>query len=411
VVTVLRILAISHMFPSTFLQRHGVFICREAQVLRKHGIETSFLVGRPWTPWPLYYVPRWRKYGPANPLVAPDGLQARPVAYLRPPGFGFRRFEGGSMARSMLSTAKDWHRREPFDLVMGGSMLPDAEAAAVVGKRLCLPVVSLAVGSDVMVYPDRMPVLWRRLCDTLEQVDLPVGVSESICTRLAQTGKCRREPLCIRLSRDTTQFAPADDKSRVRARLGWPAENIVAIYVGGLVETKGMSELAAAMEPLLNSHSRLQLVCVGDGPARDRLATLASRVGRKDAVLMAGNVPPEEVPLFLQASDFLVLPSHSEGLPQAVLEAMNCGLAVVATRVGGIPEAVIDGRTGLLVEARNSEQLRDAMERMIGDEAFCAAAGRAGLAHAREAFDSERNAERFAEALKSLAEGGTVKLA
>ncbi|MEN6574791.1 MAG: glycosyltransferase [Phycisphaerales bacterium] len=401
----LRILAISHMFPSALLKRHGVFICREALVLRRHGIETSFLVGRPWAPWPLRHVPRWRKYGSANPLVAPDGFRADPVAYLRPPGFGFRRFEGRSMARSLLPAARDWHSWEPFDLVMGVSMLPDAEAAVVVGDALGLPVVSLAVGSDVMVYPDRMPVLWRRLCDTLTRVDLPVGVSESICAKLAETGKCRQKPLCIYLSRDTTQFAPASDKSQVRARLGWSAEGVVAVYVGGLVETKGMSELAVAAEGLLKKHPCLKLVCVGDGPERDRLTGLASRIGRADAVVLAGSIPPDEVPLFLQASDFLVLPSYSEGLPQAVLEAMDCGLAVVATRVGGIPEAVLDGRTGLLVDTKDPDQLRDAMERMIVDEAFRIAAGREGLARAREVFDSERNARRFAEALKSLAEG------
>lgn len=395
------------MFPSALLERHGVFICREALVLRRHGIETSFLVGRPWAPWPLPCVPRWRKYGPANPLVAPDGLQAKPIAYLRPPGFGFRRFEGGSMARSLLPAARDWHGREPFDLVMGVSMLPDAEAAVIVGDKLGLPVVSLAVGSDVMVYPDRMPVLWRRLCDTLTRTDLPVGVSESICARLAATSKCRQKPLCVYLSRDTTRFTPAGDKSQVRAKLGWPAESVVAVYVGGLVETKGMGELAVAAEVLLKKHPCLKLVCVGDGPARDRFASLANRIGRADAVVLTGHVPPDEVPVFLQASDFLVLPSYSEGLPQAVLEAMNCGLAVVATRVGGVPEAVLDGRTGLLVDAKDTGQLRDAMERMIVDEAFRVAAGREGLARAREVFDSERNAGKFAEALKSLAEGRT----
>jgi len=393
------------MFPSALFRRHGIFVCREAQALRKHGIETSFLAGRPWAPWPLHCVPRWRKYGPANPLVVPDGIQAKPIAYLRPPGFGFRRFEGASMAPSVLPAARDWHRREPFDLVMGVSMLPDAEAAVVVGERLGLPVVSLAVGSDVMVYPDRMPVLWRRLCDTLRRVDLPVGVSQSICARLTETGQCRREPLCIYLSRDTTQLTPVVDKSQVRRRLGWPATSIVAIYVGGLVEIKGIRELVVAVEALLKRYRNLQLVCVGDGPQRGLLADLAGRVGREDAVVPTGNVPPEEVPKFLQASDFLVLPSYSEGLPQAVLEAMECGLAVVATRVGGVPEAVIDGRTGLLVEAKNPEQLRDAMERIIVDEAFRLRAGREGLARARDVFDSQRNAERFAEALKSLAKG------
>jgi glycosyltransferase involved in cell wall biosynthesis len=119
-------------------------------------------------------------------------------------------------------------------------------------------------------------------------------------------------------------------------------------------------------------------------------------------VTLPGRVAPEEVPQYLQAADFLVLPSYSEGMPQAILEAMNCGLAVVATRVGGIPEAVIDGETGLLVETRNVDRLREAMERMITDEALRLAAGQKGLARARAVFDSVRNARMLADALWSL---------
>ena len=396
------------MFPSEHARRHGTFICREAQYLRAHGIECRFLVGRPWAPWPLHRFRRWRRYGPANPLAPPEPLEARLVPYGRPPGFGFRRFEGKSLAHSLLRAARDWHREEPFDVVLGVSMLPDAEAAVVVGKDLGLPVASLAVGSDVMVYPDRMPVLWRRLCDTLARVDLPVGVSRSICRRLAETGRCKREPVCVYLSRDPKDFAPAADKGRVREQLGWPTDSVVALYVGGLIETKGMAELIAAAEPLLAGHRSFRLVCVGDGPYRDRLFALGTRAGRAGAVVLPGPVAPEEVPRLLQASDFLVLPSHSEGMPQAVLEAMNCALPVVATRVGGIPEAVLDGRTGLLVEANDADGLRDAMERMITDEIFRLSAGEKGLARAREVFDSDRNAARFAEALKELAGQGSI---
>jgi len=401
----LRILAISHMFPTVGSGQYGAFVCREVLYLRQHGIECSFLVGRPWAPWPLHCVPRWRGHGPANPLAPPPGLQARQAAYFRPPGFAFRRFEGKSMARGLLPAARDWHREESFDLVLGVSLLPDTEAAVVIGRELGLPVAGMAVGSDVMVYPDRMPVLWRRLYETLDQVDLPVGVSRSICERLAETGKCRREPLCVYLGRDTEQFAPADHRDQVRERLGWTKKSIVAVYVGGLVETKGMRELAAAAEPLLNKHDRFQLVCVGDGPSRDGLLALRGRIRRQGSVVLPGRVAPEEVPRFLQGADFLVLPSYSEGMPQAVLEAMNCGLPVVATRVGGVPEAVIDGETGLLVEAKNVEQLRDAMERMITDEPFRLAAGQKGLARAREVFDSERSARIFADALWSVAGG------
>jgi teichuronic acid biosynthesis glycosyltransferase TuaC len=401
----LRILALSHMFPTVHAGQYGAFICREAQSLRPHAIECRFLVGRPWAPWPLYHVPRWRDYGPSNPLAAPHGLSARAAAYLRPPGFGFRRFEGTSLAHALLPAARQWHQENPFDLVLGVSLLPDTEAAVVIAGELGLPVAALAVGSDVMVYPDRMPILWRRLCEALEKVDLPVGVSQSLCRRLAETGRCRHEPLCVYLGRDTEQFVPAEDKERLREQLGWPAEGIIAVYVGGLVETKGIGELVAAAEPLLRKHEDFHLVCVGAGPARDELVTLRDRLARKDAVALPGRVAPEEVPRFLQAADFLVLPSHSEGMPQAVLEAMSCGLPVVATRVGGVPEAVLDGETGLLVEPRNIEQLRHALERMIADETFRLWAGQKGLARAREVFDSERNARVLAAALWSLAGG------
>ncbi len=379
-----------------------MFICREAEYLRPFGIECSFLVGRPWAPWPLYYVPRWRDYGPANPLAPPGGLQARSAAYLRPPGFGFRRFEGTSMARGLLPAARSWHKAEPFDCVLGVSMLPDAEAAVVIGDTLGLPVAGLAVGSDVMVYPDCMPALQRRLSQTLSRIDLPVGVSQCICRKLAESGRCKVEPLCIYLGRDTKQFAPAEDKDRVRRELGWPAEQIVATYVGGLRETKGMRELAAAAEPLLREHRDFRLVCVGDGRTRGPLRNLRDSLDRDDAVLLPGRVAPEEVPGFLQASDFFVLPSYTEGMPQAVLEAMNCGLAVVATRVGGVPEAVVDGETGLLIDPRNVEQLREAMKRMIVDETFRLTAGRNGLARVRKVFDPERNAEKLADALRAL---------
>jgi teichuronic acid biosynthesis glycosyltransferase TuaC len=391
------------MFPTARRAQYGVFICREAQALRPYGIECSFLVGRPWAPWPLYYAPRWRDYGPANPPAPPADMEAHGVPYLRPPGFGFRRFEGKSLARALWPAARRRHRERAFDLVLGVSMLPDAEAAVALGAKLALPVASLAVGSDVMVYPDRMPALWRRLCDTLAGVALPVGVSRSICQRLAETDRCRREPLCVYLSRDTQRFAPAQDKQRLRRQLGWPAERVVGIYVGGLVETKGINELAAAAEPLLRKHPDFQLVCVGDGPSRATLSGLTDHQGRENAVVLPGRVAPDDVPHFLQAADFLVLPSYSEGMPQAVLEAMNCGLAVVATRVGGVPEAVLDGETGLLVEARDIEQLRTALERMIADERFRVAAGQKGLTRARETFDPDRNAKIFADALWAVA--------
>jgi len=83
---------------------------------------------------------------------------------------------------------------------------------------------------------------------------------------------------------------------------------------------------------------------------------------------------------------------------------MDCGLPVVATRVGGIPEAVIHGETGLLVEPRDVEKLREAMERMLADGEFRMPAAQKALARARDVFDSTRNTAKLADALRALAE-------
>jgi glycosyltransferase involved in cell wall biosynthesis len=192
-------------------------------------------------------------------------------------------------------------------------------------------------------------------------------------------------------------FTPPTDKVEVRRQLGWRKSDVIAIYVGGLVTSKGVRDLAAACDPLLRQDENFRLVCIGDGPAWDALVGLGN-------VHSPGRVSPGEVPLLLQGSDFMVLPSHSEGMPQAVLEAMGCGLPVVATKVGGVPEAVVDGETGLLVKARDVEGLRGAIERMITDVPFRHAAGQAGLERARTVFDSERNAKVLADALKSVVE-------
>jgi glycosyltransferase involved in cell wall biosynthesis len=282
-------------------------------------------------------------------------------------------------------------------------MFPDAEAAVIIGAELGLPVATLAVGSDVMVYPRRLPVLSERLRTTLQHVDLPIGVSQSICRKLAETGACRREPLCVYLSRDVETFTPVTGKNAVRLELGWPTEAVVAVYLGGLVETKGISELVAACEPLLKRYTNFTLVCVGEGPMRRELTTLAGSVERAGSVILTGRVKPEDVPRLLQGADFMILPSHSEGMPQAVLEAMNCSLPVVAARVGGVPEAVVDGETGLLVDPRSPEQLRAAVECMIADMPFRRRAGENGRTRACDVFDSEANAQVLADALLALA--------
>ncbi|MCF7955132.1 MAG: glycosyltransferase family 4 protein [Phycisphaerae bacterium] len=398
----MKLLIISNMYPTRRNPMSGVFISRQAEYLLNSGIECSFIVPCAFAPWPLYHLPKWGDYSPLNTLVGPDEFAARQIRYLRPPGMWFSRFEGKFMAAAVLSKAVKWHKEKKFNAVLGVSMWPNVQATLAIGKKLNLPVASLAIGSDVMVYTRKMPVLWKHLGNMLSQIDLAMGVSNMICARMSETGKCKKEPICVYLGRDTELFKPAENKESIRQSLGISPGEIVGVFVGAMVATKGMNELVVASKKLLAEYPNFRLICVGDGHARSDFESLKDDNG-SGRIILPGRVVPNEVVKYLQAGDFMVFPSYSEGMPQSVLEAMNCGLPVVATKVGGIPEAVIDGQTGLLVDEKNSEQLIAAMDRMIVDAEFRTQAGQECLKYVREKFDPDSNSSKMAKALLQLA--------
>ncbi len=399
----LRMLIISQNYPQAQREWAGEFIVRQARYLEAEGFDSEFIVPRPWAPWPLHLLPRWRQYGPENPLLAQPGLEANWVGYIRPPSARFITTEGRFMGRSVLRLARRMHRARPFDLVWAAQMNGEAPTAIRVGEALGLPVAVMSIGTDIMVLPDRVPALRAIHARVLEQTDLAIAVSPEIARRMKTFATLKRPPFVARLARDPSAFRPASDRAAVRAAHGIEPEDRLAVFVGRVETAKGMEDLLSILPSVLRRHPRLRFALLGDGALRGALVAAGDAV-RPGAVLAPGRVDPGEVPGWLQSSDFMVFPSHSEGLPQAVLEAMNCGLAVIATDVGGTAEAVLEGRTGLLVPSRDPARLEAAIDALVTDEATRAQMGEAGLAHALAEFDPLVHTKRLADALRSIVE-------
>jgi glycosyltransferase involved in cell wall biosynthesis len=131
-----------------------------------------------------------------------------------------------------------------------------------------------------------------------------------------------------------------------------------------------------------------RLEIAGDGPSRPMLEALAKELNLEDRARFLGRV--DDVPALLGRASMLVLPSRMEGISLTLLEAMARGLPCVATRVGGNPEVVIDGETGLLVPSENPEALASAIQALGNDPERAAAFGQAGRARAERHFDIRR---------------------
>ncbi|GAA4488042.1 glycosyltransferase [Gluconacetobacter asukensis] len=179
-----------------------------------------------------------------------------------------------------------------------------------------------------------------------------------------------------------------------------PAEETpVILHVARLVELKGTEYLLRAFARMAAGCPALRLAIIGDGPLRVRLEALAGELGVGARVLFLGARPHAVVMEWMRRAMMLVLPSvlttsgRVEGLGMVMLEAAACGVPVVATRVGGIPEGVAEGRSGLIVPPRDVEALATAMDTLAADPVRRAAMGHAGRAFVVERFDLRRQTE------------------
>jgi glycosyltransferase involved in cell wall biosynthesis len=190
---------------------------------------------------------------------------------------------------------------------------------------------------------------------------------------------------------DTAQFARSFSREETRAELAIPNDALLVGVVGRLSEEKGgVDLLIRAVSRLQKSEPGVRLLVVGDGPLRAGLESLASRVA-EGLVTFTGT--RSDVARLLHSMDVFALPSLSEALPLVVLEAMSAGLPVVATRVGGVPEIVEDGVTGLLVAPGSEDALYWALRKLVTGPNLRTQLARAGQAHVKAHFTIERMVE------------------
>jgi glycosyltransferase involved in cell wall biosynthesis len=173
-------------------------------------------------------------------------------------------------------------------------------------------------------------------------------------------------------------------------------EQLLILHVARLVEVKGTRYLLRAFARVARTHDRVRLKIIGDGPLRRPLHALAASLGVGDRVEFLGALPHAEVLSSMRKAAMLVLPGirtatgREEGLGMVLLEAAATGVPIIGSRVGGIPECIVDGKTGFLVPERDEEALARRMAELLEDPARRQGMGAAGRALVEDRFDIDR---------------------
>ena len=371
----LRIALVSPNFPIPKAPYRGYYAYQTALALQQWAEVEVFC---PMAVYPPLLRPRSFRYRRADLEYSPPGIRARYFEYPAIPVVS-RPWNGGICAQRLLPYLEEANP----DVILDYWVYPEGYASVAAGRKLGKPVVVGALGSDLRLIPD--PITRRRVAGTLRKAQFVITVSEDLARIAVGMGAARPQVRAVHNGCDTAVFYVAD-RLAARARKDVAADAELLVYTGRLEEPKGVMEALTACGELAKRRPRLQMVYVGDGTLESLLRVRAAELGLTGRVRFAGVCTPGEVAEWLAACSLFCLPSYSEGCPNAVVEALACGRAVVATNVGGIPELVREN-SGILVPPRDSGRLAQAIEEALRrpwDEAEIARQGRRSWGQAAE---------------------------
>jgi glycosyltransferase involved in cell wall biosynthesis len=367
-VSPLELLICTTTFAAPGLARGGMQLAVRAQVERLAARHRVTVVA----PYRLYpplgrYAAKRREV-PPGPAAERERIGPHELRIVRPrqvhvPGL-WPLLDPYFMVRGILAAAKESGRP---DLLHGHWLHPQGAATAAAARALGRPVVLTAHGRDVARFdwPDGA-YYQRHSLAAANAAACVICVSRAIRDRLAEVGVPGERLVVIPNGVDLARFTPRE-RAAARAELAAVLGPAIAagecgpllVFAGELLPVKQADRLIRSVAQLSAARDTepVALALAGAGPEEDRLRALAHELGLDDAVVFAGQRPHAEMPAWLAAADLLVLPSESEGLPLVIPEALAAGTPVVASRVGGIPECLEDGVTGVLVPPHGDAEL------------------------------------------------------
>ena len=208
---------------------------------------------------------------------------------------------------------------------------------------------------------------------------------------------------------DTNKFAPQKNKKSLRGKFGFDADAFLIGTVGRLDPVKDHKTLINALADMIthSQNKKIKLMIAGSGPEEQGLRKMAAEIGVEEMICFLGE--RSDIPELMQSMDVFVLPSIAEGVSNTILEAMACGLPVVASRVGGNHELIDDGKTGFLFVAGDYRELAGRLSFYSGNHSVLIEHGTRGRIRAEELFSLQMMIERYEKLYCSTFDGEYIK--
>lgn len=354
----MKICFVPTMFPKYKGDYYGSFVFNDARLLVKKGFEVHVVTQHnPNIPYEEImngiHVHRFKWFEPKEfkALVHFNGLidNFRLITYLI------------SLFFNLLWIT----RKYDIDIIHTHSVIPTGLIGVIVAKVMRKPVFITSHGMDINNF-ENSSFFKKLITFSLNNCNKAIAVSEDLAKKMRSLKKNQRDITILRNAVDTNRFKPLKNKE-LRKYYKIKDNEILILFVGYLDTFKGIFELINAFYEINKKKDNINLMIVGEGPKENELKKKVYKLGLEKSVIFTGNINPNDVPPYYQNADIFVLPSYTEGLPLVLIEAMACGLPVVVSNVGGIPEIIEDSKNGFLVHPQNINELNEKLGILIYD--------------------------------------------
>lgn len=364
----MKVLIISHMYPSNFNSMSGIFVFKQAKALVQNGCEVKVVSPVPWTPFPFNVVnKKWKGYNNIPDKDVIDSIEVYYPRYLEfPRGILFQK-SGYFMAKGIKNIIRKIYKNFKFDLIHSNVALPDGYSGMLINNYFNVPHIVTIHGQDFQNTINKNKKCREAVFRVLNSADKIITVSNKLKNIVKEQEFCYKINV-INNGIDDDCFENNIENNIENIKKNEIKDKIKILSVSNLKKTKGIQINLRAISQLKGKYGNIQYDIIGEGEFEIQLRKLVRELGLEDIVNFLGKKEHDEVLKSMSDYDIFSLPSYNEGFGTVYIEAMSKRIAVIGVEGEGIEDVIKNGYNGFLVKREDVTSLIDVLDMLIKDD-------------------------------------------
>ncbi|WP_421381508.1 glycosyltransferase [Bacillus salacetis] len=371
----MKVLVLSHLYPSTVHETNGVFVNEQVKELAAQGCDITVVSPVKLAPFPLNKVSaKWKAYADCPYEDTRDGIKVYYPRYISPPKMILFKHTGQFMYKAVEDLVSKLHKEQNFDLIHTHVALPDGAAAYRLSKKLNLPYVLTIHGQDLQKTVHKNEACRREIGKAIENAERLILVSNKLARLKDKFYPEINTPVSV-IFNGVNKFFLQKDVVESKGESYFSTEGPKLLSVSNLYTEKGIEDNIRAVKELTKKYKTLEYIIVGKGYDEDRLKNLVSDLGLTNHIRFIGAKKNNEVKQIMRQCDIFTMPSTNESFGVVYIEAMACGKPVIGCYGQGIEDIVEHGKTGFMVNPHSPDEIVQVCEELLTDDDYRAEVG------------------------------------